>query len=91
MSSKTLRSSGEVDTWQFMFASGFVFGIALTLLFLAIVVAGSENGGVSVDTILNTSAAVTSIGAAVFGLILGSGLFLLAFPENRSLFDGDSD
>jgi hypothetical protein len=91
MTSITIRSNGEVDSWPFMFTSGFVFGIALSLLFLAVVVAGMETGGVSVDAVVNTSASVTSIGGAVFGLILGAALYLLAFPENREWFESDAD
>lgn len=91
MTSITIRSEGEVDSWPFMFASGFVFGIALALLFLAIVVAAMEDGGVSVQAIVNTPTAVESIGAALFGLIVGSGLYLLAFPENREWFEGYSE
>lgn len=91
MTSIAPRSGVEVDSWPFMFASGFAFGIALSLLFLAFVVAAIEDGGVSVQAIANTSAAINSIGAALFGLIVGSALYLLAFPENREWFESSSE
>ena len=74
-----------------MFTSGFVFGITHSLFFLAVVVAGIENGSVGVQAVLNTSAAITAIGASVFGLKMGSERYLLAFPENREWFEGGSE
>lgn len=74
--------SGAVDSWRFMFASGFVLGVALMLLLLAVTTAGA-NGGVSVQNLINTNTAVSALGAAIFAIILGAVLYLLAYPSNR--------
>jgi len=67
------------DKERLLFGAGFVFGAGFILLVLGLVVAtvGGGVGALGVDVGL-------LIGASVFVIaVVGAGLFLLAFPENR--------
>ncbi|WP_324759860.1 hypothetical protein [Haloarcula montana] len=67
------------DKERLLFGAGFVFGAGFILLVLGLVIA-TMDGGVGA---LGVDAGVL-IGASVFATALvGTGLFLLAFPENR--------
>jgi len=68
------------DDGKLLFGAGFVFGVMVTLVLLGVVVAvvAANSGPVPV------TAVATVVGGIVFAGIVGSGLFLLAFPENRT-------
>ncbi|WP_135364746.1 hypothetical protein [Halosimplex halophilum] len=68
------------DDGKLLFGAGFVFGVMVTLVMLGVVAAvvAANAGG------LTTTAVAALVGGVVFAGIVGSGLFLLAFPENRT-------
>ncbi|WP_436908669.1 hypothetical protein [Halosimplex marinum] len=68
------------DDGKLLFGAGFVFGVMVTLVLLGVVVAVAATNG----TALPTTVVATVAGGIVFAGIVGSGLFLLAFPENRT-------
>lgn len=68
------------DDGKLLFGAGFVFGVMATLVLLAVVIAvAASSGGPMPTTVLATVG-----GGVLFAGIVGSGLFLLAFPENRT-------
>jgi len=68
------------DDGKLLFGAGFVFGVMVTLVLLGVVVAVvAANGGP-----VPVTAVATVAGGIVFAGIVGTGLFLLAFPENRT-------
>jgi len=75
------RSGPLSDTARLLFGAGFVFGVAFTMLVLAVVTVAvsSRRGWDLVGTGL-----VVTIGAGIlFAAIVGLSLYFLAFPENR--------
>jgi len=74
---------------KLLFGAGFVFGVMATLLLLAVVVAVvavDDTGG-----LLDSTALVVAAGGVLFAAIVGSGLYLLAFPENRTKIPVDPE
>ncbi|MFB6309363.1 MAG: hypothetical protein ABEH35_08545 [Haloarculaceae archaeon] len=71
---------GEVsESNRMLFGAGFVFGVTCTMLVLAVVIAGVGGGEVDLG-----APVMLTIGAGiVFTAIVGTALYLLAFPENR--------
>lgn len=67
------------DDNRLLLGAGFVFGVMFTLLVLALVVL---SGSASVDA--GTQAVVTIVAGVVFAGIVGVGLYMLSFPENRT-------
>jgi len=78
----TKPEEGLTDTGRLLFGAGFVFGVMVTLLLLAVVVAvvAVEDSG----RLLDSTALVVAAAGVLFATIVGSGLYLLAFPENRT-------
>jgi len=74
-----MSSQPITDRGRLLFAAGFVFGVGVTLLILGMVVA-SIGGG---QGPLGVSVSVLILASVLFTALVGSGLFLLAFPENR--------
>jgi hypothetical protein len=75
------RSEPLTDKERLLFGAGFVFGVAFTMLILAMVTVAVVPG---VGERLLASEVVLTLGAGVFfAAIVGASLFLLAFPENR--------
>ena len=68
------------ETGKLLFGAGFVFGVMVTLVLLGVVLAvlASNDGAVSTTVVATVAAGV------VFAGIVGGGLSLLAFPENRT-------
>ncbi|MFT4922070.1 MAG: hypothetical protein ACI8XM_001280 [Haloarculaceae archaeon] len=69
------------DKNRLLFGAGFVFGVMFTLLILAIVtvtLAGNLGWGLLARDVI-----VTIFAGILFTSILGTALYLLAFPENR--------
>lgn len=79
------------DKNRLLFGAGFVFGVMFTLVILALVTVTLAGDW----TVLAREGVVTLVGGIVFTGILGTGLYLLAFPENRievpvaALFDAE--
>lgn len=70
------------DKGRLLFGAGFAFGVMVTLLILAVVVAVvtvNDSG-----RLLGSTALVVAAAGVLFATIVGSGLYLLAFPENRT-------
>jgi hypothetical protein len=76
----TKPAQSLTDDGKLLFGAGFVFGVMVTLVLLAVVVAVAASNGGSIPT----TVVATVAGGVVFAGIVGSGLFLLAFPENRT-------
>jgi len=77
------------DTGRLLFGAGFVFGVMVTLLLLAVVVAVvtvNDSG-----RLLDSTALVVAAAGVLFAAIVGSGLYLLAFPENRTKIPVDPE
>ena len=71
------------DKDKLLFGAGFVFGVMVTLLLLAAVLAVTAGDGG--DTLSpGSSVLVTAVGGGGFAGIVGAGLYVLAFPENRT-------
>jgi hypothetical protein len=79
MSSET--ADPDSDLVRYVFGAGFVFGVVTTLLVLvgALTVAAGADG----ITALGRPLLLSVIAAVLFAAVVGSALFLLAFPENR--------
>lgn len=76
----TIPSTPLSDNEQLLFGAGFVFGVMVTLVLLGVVIAVvAANGGTVPSTVVTTVVA-----GIVFAGIIGGGLYLLAFPENRT-------
>ncbi|MHB9286984.1 hypothetical protein ACKVMT_08065 [Halobacteriales archaeon Cl-PHB] len=69
------------DKGRLLFGAGFVFGVAVTMLVMAVVtatVAGrTGRGGLASEIVVTIAAGV------FFASVVGVSLYLLAFPENR--------
>jgi len=71
----------DAETVRYVFGAGFVFGVVTATLVLAGVMAAAT-GSSALD--LLAAPLMLSVGAAiVVAVVVGSALFLLAFPENR--------
>lgn len=69
------------DKSRLLFGAGFVFGVAFTMLILALVTATvSARVGRS---LLASEVAVTMAAGIAFAGIVGTSMYFLAFPENR--------
>jgi len=68
------------DTGKLLFGAGFVFGVMVTLVLLGVVLAVLASNGEAVST----AVAATVAAGIIFAGIVGGGLYLLAFPENRT-------
>lgn len=69
------------DKGRLLFGAGFVFGVAFTMLLMAVVtatVAGRIDNGV-----LSSDLVVTLAAGIFFATVVGVSLFFLAFPGNR--------
>ncbi|WP_415379158.1 hypothetical protein [Halosimplex sp. TS25] len=67
------------DDGKLLFGAGFVFGVMASLVLLGVVIAVIASNGQSVPV----TVAATVVAGVVFAAIVGGGLYLLAFPENR--------
>lgn len=65
------------DKNRLLFGAGFAFGVVFTMLVLAVVVAAVTG------ELLGTDLFVTIGAGVVLAAIVGTGLYVLAFPENR--------
>ncbi|WP_123537041.1 hypothetical protein [Halosimplex salinum] len=75
----TQPSEALSDDGKLLFGAGFVFGVMATMVLLAVVLAVLAANGQQ----LSVTVAATVAGGIVFAGIVGGGLYLLAFPENR--------
>ncbi len=69
------------DKSRMLFGAGFVFGVAFTMLVLAIVIAAVA--GQRGESIFATEIVVTIAAGIFFAGVVGVALYYLAFPENR--------
>lgn len=69
------------DENRLLFGAGFVFGVAVTMVIMAVVTAtvASRDGA----TVLSAEVFLTIGGGVLFAAIVGVSLWVLAFPENR--------
>jgi hypothetical protein len=67
------------DKSRLLLGAGFVFGVAATMLVLAIATATVVGAG----TLLGSPLGATIAASILFAGILGVSLYVLAFPENR--------
>jgi hypothetical protein len=74
-------SDGMTDQDRLLFGAGFVFGVAVTMLILGVVLAVVVSAGVGG---VPTTVAATVAGGVLFAGIVGAGLYYLAFPDNRT-------
>jgi predicted membrane channel-forming protein YqfA (hemolysin III family) len=81
---------GLSDEEKMLFGAGFVFGVMVTLLLLALTLVAVTRGSTTVDGLL-PSALVTVAGGVVFAAVVGAGLYYLAFPENRTTIPVDPE
>jgi predicted membrane channel-forming protein YqfA (hemolysin III family) len=81
---------GLTDKGKLLFGAGFAFGVVVTMLILAVVlvVARSKTGASAAG---NTPFLATVAGGVVFAAIVGAGLYVLAFPENRTRIPVDPE
>lgn len=86
-----LMATGTSDTLtddgKLLFGAGFVFGVMVTLVLLGVVIAVLAANGQPVPSTVVT----TVVAGIVFAGIVGGGLYLLAFPENRTRIPVDSE
>lgn len=71
----------DSDTVKYVFGAGFVFGVLSTMLILGVVL--SITTGPGVLSVIGGPLLISIGTAIVVTGIVGSALFLLAFPENR--------
>jgi predicted membrane channel-forming protein YqfA (hemolysin III family) len=83
----TTDDSTLTDDGKLLFGAGFVFGVMVTLVLLGVVVAVIAVNGQSVPSTVVT----TVVAGVVFASIVGGGLYLLAFPENRTRIPVEAD
>ncbi|PSQ01356.1 hypothetical protein BRC92_10920 [Halobacteriales archaeon QS_4_69_31] len=77
------ESDRVTDQQRMLFGAGFVSGVVVTMLLLAVSLVVTARGQASVDGAVQS--ALVTVGAGVlFAGIVGAGLFSLAFPENRT-------
>jgi hypothetical protein len=74
-------TSDITDKGRLLVGAGFVFGVAFTMLILAVVTStvASRVG----ESFLATEVLVTIAAGVFVAAVVGVSLFLLAFPENR--------
>jgi uncharacterized integral membrane protein len=71
----------DPEAVRYIFGAGFVFGVVSATLILAVVMAVAT-GSSALDLLVQPL--MLGVGAAILlAMIVGSALFLLAFPENR--------
>lgn len=75
----TQPSNALSDDGKLLFGAGFVFGVMVTMVLLGVVLAVLAAGGGPSSTALTATVAA----GILFAGIVGGGLYLLAFPENR--------
>ncbi len=69
------------DKGRLLFGAGFVFGVAFTMMLLAIVT--STVAGRAGASLMSSGVLVTITAGIFFVAVVGVSLFFLAFPENR--------
>lgn len=69
------------DKDRLLFGAGFAFGVACTLLILTVVITAAT--GETARDLLSQDVFVTIATGIFFAGIVGVGLYVLAFPENR--------
>lgn len=69
------------DKERLLFGAGFVFGVAVTMVIMAVVT--STVAGRTGTSVLGAEVVLTIGGGVVFAAIVGICLWVLAFPENR--------
>jgi len=72
---------GLADKGRLLFGAGFAFGVACALLILVVVVATVT--GETARELLGRDVFVTIAAGICFAGVVGVGLYVLAFPENR--------
>jgi predicted membrane channel-forming protein YqfA (hemolysin III family) len=77
------------DKGKLLFGAGFVFGVMATMLLLAAVLAATSSA--NLGSFVGSSVVVTLAAGVVFATIVGAGLYLLAFPENRTKIPVDPE
>lgn len=70
------------DDDRLLLGAGFAFGVMTTLLVLVLVLV--MDGTLTVGDLVSTSEGLIAIAGIVFAGILGIGLYVLAFPDNRA-------
>jgi len=75
-------TGGISDKGRLLFGAGFVFGVLCTLLILMVVVATVTGEGAR--EFVNEDIFTTIAAGVCFLLIVGTGMYTLAFPENRT-------
>lgn len=69
------------DESRLLFGAGFVFGVAFTMLILGVVTVTIAR---ATGRQLLTTDVLLTLGAGIFlSVVVGLGLYVLAFPENR--------
>lgn len=69
------------DKDRLLFGAGFAFGVACTMLILTVVIATTT--GETARELLNRDVFVTIAAGVFFAGVVGIGLYVFAFPENR--------
>jgi len=69
------------DKGRLLFGAGFAFGVACTLLIMTVVIATVT--GETAREILASDVFLTIATGVFFAGVVGAGLYVLAFPENR--------
>ena len=69
------------DKGRLLFGAGFVFGVAFTMLLMAVVTA--TVAGRIENSLLSSDLVVTLAAGIFFATVVGVSLFFLAFPGNR--------
>jgi hypothetical protein len=75
-------TGGITDKGRLLFGAGFVFGVLCTLLILMVVVAAVTGEGA--QEFVNQDVFTTIAAGVCFLLIVGTAMYALAFPENRT-------
>ena len=76
------ESTGAVDdNERLLIGAGFAFGVMTTLLVLEFVLIA--DGSVTVGELFTSTDALIVVAGILFAAIVGIGLFVLSFPENR--------
>jgi len=78
MTSQTKSRLG--DETQLVFGAGFAFGVTCALLLIAVLLASVGN-----SASLGSPVMLTTGAGVLFAGVVGAALYLLAFPENRTL------
>lgn len=72
------------DKGKLLFGAGFVFGVMATMLLLAVVLVATSSAVLASGGLLQSPVVVTVFAGVLFALIVGTALYLLAFPANRT-------